>query len=170
VRVAPFEVLRRWCLLHLRQGISKFCTPSTEAIVLLIVENNYNRWVDELENIGIKTKKELAPALYTNAGISQRGGPATSKQGGGWSDEGIQRFNDLVLWVKNDRKNRGSFEFGLMNKMNQENTVKAWGTEKRKAQDGIAGNEVEAFNDFDDVEGEVEDDTENSGSKEEAAV
>jgi hypothetical protein len=149
-------IAKTWNKLHLRQPISKFVTPSTEAVVLLILENSYNRWLDEAEN-PLKCKKELAHALYTNAGISQRDGPATSKKGGGWSDEGIHRFNELVSLIKTDRKNRYNFEMLLMKKMQEENTVKAWSNEKRKANVSVDVAEVVAVNDFDDSEEEDND-------------
>lgn len=154
---------KTWNKLHLRQPISKFVTSSTEAIVLLILENNYDRWMDEAEN-PTKEKKELVPALYTNSGISQRGGRATSRKGGGWSTEGILRFNALVSCVRHDRKNRGGFEVALMNQMITDNTVKAWQNQKQKTTDHEEVEEVVAFNDFDEAEqNDNEDDDEAVG-------
>jgi hypothetical protein len=140
---------KTWNHLHLRIPISKFVTPSTEAIVLLIFENNYNRWLDEAQN-GSADRKNLAPSLYTNGGISQRGGRATSKQGGGWSQAGIERFNELVKNVKEDRKDRTYFEMALMKKLNDDNTVKSWSSEKIKPVSTTVEEEVIAVNDFDD--------------------
>lgn len=148
---------KNWNQTHLRQPITKFITSSSEAIVILIMENNYARWIDEAENEE-KDKKDLAPALYTNSGISQRGGNATSRQGGGWSQEGIQRFNELVMLVRNDQKGRLGFEVALMKSMLEVNTVKSWNTEKRKAQAIDYQDEVVAVNDFDDSGDETEED------------
>lgn len=143
---------RNWNQLHLRKTISKYCTPSTEAIVLLIIENNYNRWIDEHNNVE-KLRKELAPPLYTNGGISKRGGKATSKQGGGWSTEGIRRFNELIVMVNSDRKSRLEFEEMVKEKLTADNTVKRWTAEKDGIEEDEDEEEIVAIHDFDDVEG-----------------
>jgi hypothetical protein len=139
---------KNWNRAHLRQPVSKYCTPSSEALVLLIVDNSYDRWIDQLENEE-KSRKNWAPAKYTNAGISQRGGVATSKRGKGWSDDGIKRFNELLKMVHEDRKSRVVFELGLQKKLKDENSVKRWNIEKvdKKIVEDIE--EVVAGNDFD---------------------
>jgi hypothetical protein len=142
---------KNWNQCHLRQVVSKYCTPSTEAYVLLVLQNNYNRWMDRAEN-PMKPNKELAESLFTNGGISRRGGNASSKRGGGWSSDGIKRFNELVLLVKNDRKTRLDFELALQAKMTEENHVKSWEYRSIENHEAEEEEEVIAVNDFDDLE------------------
>ena len=144
---------KNWNQQHLRVPLSKFCTPSTEALVILIVENSYDRWTDRATNIG-KQRSSLAPSLYTNGGISRKGGQASSKQGGGWSQEGIMRFNEIVRMVKEDRNRRARFEIDLLKKLMDDNTVKSWAVEKKEKKKSDDIREVVACNDFDDEEDE----------------
>jgi hypothetical protein len=139
---------RNWNQKHLRFPLSKYCTPSTEAIVLLIIENGYDRWLDKASNKD-KKRADLAVAKFTNSGISQKGGQATSRQGGGWSSDGIHRFNELVAWVKMDRQTRGPFEHALMKQLNDDNTVKTWMQSKTSSLENIV-EEVVAVDDFDE--------------------
>ena len=143
---------RSWNQQHLRFPISKFCSPSTEALLLLIIENSYDRWVDKAINPD-KPRSDLIKSRYTNGGISQQGGLASSKKGGGWSAEGIHRFNALCMMVKQDRVGRGQWELKLMHQMRQHNTCKSWlpGNKRKKVVEEV---EVLAMHDFDDVEEE----------------
>ena len=143
---------RNWNQQHLRFPFSKFCTPSTEALVLLILENSYDRWVDKSLNPD-KMRIEYVQAKYTNGGISQRGGLASSRKGGGWSTEGIHRFNELCTMVKSDRIGRGPLELRLLQQLRNENTVKSWmpGQKKKPIEEE---EEVLAMHDFEDVEEE----------------
>jgi hypothetical protein len=97
---------------------NQICTVSDEAFAMLVLENNYDRWVDVQKNkregstgvdpsLALKSDKRkrkwesnVSPK-YTEGGIvySQKG-KATQK---GWKDEGIQRFNVLCQQVNADR-------------------------------------------------------------------
>lgn len=139
---------RNWNRQHLRFPFAKYCTPSTEAIVILMFENSYDRWLDKAANAD-KPRASLTPSLYTNGGISKKGGQATSRQGGGWSMEGIKRFNDIVSMVKQDRATRAHFEITLLKRLLDDNTVKTWTVQKYDKRES-AECEVIAANDFDD--------------------
>ena len=95
-------------------------TVSNEAFVLLILENNWNRWLD----IYIKNDGKIVPMKgrgkryldcdilpkYTRGGAmpglhSER----TGDFGKGWTNEGIERFNELFDKVKEDRINNPHF-------------------------------------------------------------
>lgn len=147
---------KNWNRAHLCQPVSKYCTPSSEALVLLIVENSYDRWMDQLLHEE-KSRKDLVPAKYTNSGVSQRGGVARSKRGQGWSDDGIKRFNELLKLVHQDRKTRITFELGLQHKLKEDNTVKRWNMEKVVTKEADSIGVVIAGNDFDDDENDDDD-------------
>ena len=69
------------------------CTPSDEAFVILNVLNLRNYWLKKWSG-GPVTASDMP--LYTKK-------KGTSRDAQGWSQEGIQRFNDLMKHVKDDR-------------------------------------------------------------------
>ena len=90
--------------------VSSILTVSDEAFVLLILENNWNRWMDlnkKSDNKYVPTKRgcetpivtDVKP-MYTN--INRIAGNDEINRG--WSEEGIQRFNTLCGMVKEDRE------------------------------------------------------------------
>jgi hypothetical protein len=94
------------------------CTVSDEACTLLLLENNFDRWIDVHKN---KTEgsTRLDPAItnkdekrkrkwesdvspkYTEGGICYSDARKLTHRG--WKDEGILRFNTLCVMVKQDR-------------------------------------------------------------------
>ena len=93
-------------------------TASDEAFALLLLENNYERWVDiyvkskgiPIQRRGDRTKRidsDIQPK-YTRGGIKFSGDKVTNKTKG-WTNEGIQRFNILYQYVRNDRLRRKGF-------------------------------------------------------------
>ena len=79
----------------------KYATVSDEAIALLILENNYETWMDMALTGNTKTSKVLQKE--TNGGKSQ-GKVATSQHNRGWSDEGLCQFNELFDLVQKNRE------------------------------------------------------------------
>ena len=67
-------------------------TPSDEALTLLLYENYNDKWIDEHNN-----KETVRRPKYTQQDGSRYGE---------WSDEGIERFNQLVQEVKEDRESQ----------------------------------------------------------------
>jgi hypothetical protein len=141
-----------WSKFHLKHVVSKYCTPSTEALVLLIVENSYDNWVDRAKDKD-KARKDLVPTKYTNGGLSKRGGNATSKRGGGWSNDGIKRFNELLKLVNEDRISRVIFELALKHQLTSESTVRS--RHHQYADSDTEEEEIYAAHEFNDVEGYV---------------
>ena len=102
-------------------------TVSDEAFALLLLENNYDRWVDiyrrqkgEVTPKRGQKRREFesdVPTKYTKGGIVYDQ-TAKKQHPKGWSSEGIQRFNELFDSVKQDRKENKSF-------------IKKWLTNKR---------------------------------------
>ena len=82
------------------QKVSDYASTSDEALALLIVENNYARWVDMAKNNNTRTSRIMPK--FTNGGVSD-GDVASSRQYQGWSDEGLSRFNELFQAVSEDR-------------------------------------------------------------------
>ena len=96
---------------HEATGISSIVTVTDEAFALLVLENNWERWLD----INNKSKNKYVPSkrgrgdraasdilpLYTNVNCSK----VNAGNGGnrGWNETGINRFNELCYMVKEDR-------------------------------------------------------------------
>ena len=96
-------------------------TISDEAFALLVLENNFDRWIDIFEKYGCLPKGKVDPVTgnrkrehfsnvatkYTEGGIKfepQKQGEIVPVQvGKGWSDKGIERFNELFDIVEEDR-------------------------------------------------------------------
>ena len=98
---------------------SELLCSSSEAFALLLLENHWERWID----LYIISKGEIfqrgksvlgdyetdIPPKYT------RGGSKTVRGiGKGWTKEGIERFNELYLMVKNDRRKHPKFIRGWL--------------------------------------------------------
>ena len=118
--------VKNWKLGYLKEPISDVATCSDEAFLLLVLENNYSRWLSEarwLKANRYKDEEAQAPknypeAKYTNSGRSKKNG--RSKRNQGWSREGYVRFNELYSLVHADRLQRAKFEQELMIYMRQE--------------------------------------------------
>jgi hypothetical protein len=108
-----------WNRRYYKESLSDIATCSDEAFLLLTLENNYMRWLDEwkwLKNNRDVEKEERTPkqfrtALYTNSGHSQKNG--RSKRFSGWSRDGYLRFNEIYALVAADRTDRAIFEADL---------------------------------------------------------
>jgi hypothetical protein len=93
--------------------LSEVATPSDEALTLLLIENSIHRWTREFE---VREEKgdqhqikedELLPTKYTSAGYNKRQKGLT-KRYKGWTQAGIQRFNEILDQVKEDRRMNGT--------------------------------------------------------------
>jgi hypothetical protein len=117
-----------------------------------MVENSYDNWIDRAKHKE-KARKDLVPTKYTNGGISKRGGNATSKRGGGWSNDGIKRFNELLKLVHEDRLTRVMFELALKEQLTSQSSVRS--RHHEYADSDMDDEEIYAAHDFNDVEGYV---------------
>lgn len=107
-------------------NINDICTVSDEAFALLTYENNIDRWTDIyskdpnalLPRLGSGKLKNfyysMVPTKYTRGGIQyedelQDGRTKGAREGKGWSNEGIRRFNALYDLVIQDRKDNPNF-------------------------------------------------------------
>lgn len=75
--------------------VSKIATISDEAFAILLLENSWNKWEDELAK-RTKDPSKLTPTKWTSS-------KTQGKRYCGWHKEGILRFNELCNAVKNDR-------------------------------------------------------------------
>jgi hypothetical protein len=92
---------RQWNKDKFTERVSQEMTTSDEAFVLLVLENNWDI-LNDVDN---------AEAKFTGRTIT------TNRRNDGWSNEGISRYNDLVKFVKKNRKREYSrnVEVGVMN-------------------------------------------------------
>jgi len=143
----------KWFIKHCMKGLSTtlyntlvetgemspdhFFSVSDEAFALVTVESNWERWKAEAQMRKDNTYnkehvKELPKSEYTTGGL----------QGGGWSVEGLNRYNQLVIEIKANPQSAASRKF---QKERQEAHNKKPAAKKRKAPVAL---EVTAFNDY----------------------
>ncbi len=77
-------------------GIKDLLTLSDESLALIILENNYEEWIDKAKGKAID--KANRKTKYTHGGQRNNG---TRK---GWSLEGRKRFNMIFKQVKVERE------------------------------------------------------------------
>ena len=80
-------------------GLRDNVTVSDEAFARLCVENYMECCKNKYENTSQANeseKKVVASGKWTLNGNK-------AKKNGGWSQEGIRRYNELLKWIKNDR-------------------------------------------------------------------
>ena len=142
-------------------GKREVCSATDEALALVLLENNQEKWYDiytrTKDDTTILTRKKkgsewasTVATLYTERG--QRDGERSVRQGDrGWSKGGIQRFNEIVQFLKDDRESHPLF-------------VRSWLKSKRVTDDSgkkprakkqhnilTATNELDEAGDFDDA-------------------
>ena len=92
-----------------------FVTVCDEAFVLLMLENNEARWMDMYSRDA--TKSTLVNK-FTDGGTSQKNG--RSRSFSGWSNAGLNRFNELFKMVERDRARENcGFEGAFLNQMRE---------------------------------------------------
>ena len=141
--------------------LSVIATPSDEALALLFLENSEYKWSMDFEK---KKKGEevdvqdnnvgTAPTKYTCAGQNKQQKGFTRKYGG-WKNEGIERFNEILKMVRQDRIDNGAWFDEIMLQRAKE--------AKPVTENAIpGGKKIKAGNDlFDEEEVEID---ENGGS------
>ena len=97
-------------------NLSVIATPSDEAFALLLLENNEYKWRHEFDLKQQKTtsdghnlkinEEDLLPSKYSSSGCNKQKKGFT-KRYNGWTKEGIERFNTLLVKVRQDRKENG---------------------------------------------------------------
>ncbi len=107
--------------------ISQIATVSDEAFALVLLENNFNVWSD-MYSTGVTKGSTINPE-YTNGGNSISNG--RSRKYKGWSDAGIDKYNDLFDKVKQDRKQHLNFDKLYLDKKKEEWKLAGEGKRKR---------------------------------------
>lgn len=69
--------------------VSKICSVSDEALVIVCMENNHARWSWEMKNDEQRNGEEKPVPPYTETG-------SKAYKYGGWTERGIARFNELT--------------------------------------------------------------------------
>ena len=122
-----------WKKRRTKEKISEIATPSDEAFALLVLENIWDAWmevpIEEWEKSKKKREEDEGEAEQTDdVSQDQRMGGRGSKKGGkcrtgkytkgyvsagrymGWTNEGLERYNQLLKQVKADREMDCQFE------------------------------------------------------------
>ena len=88
--------------------LSKYVTPSDEALAIILFDNNIDTWMDQAKH-NLTKSGEVKPK-YTNGG-SSKGEVASSRKYQGWSEEGLKKFNELHGMIKRDRASPHARQF-----------------------------------------------------------
>lgn len=101
----------KWKANYCNVGLSKFVTTSDLALVILLLENFYERWKDYL------TSKQISKTILTRYTSKKTSGSnemddlprkaANSK----WSTEGLHRYNDIIRLMKKQRRSPTGAQF-----------------------------------------------------------
>jgi hypothetical protein len=135
-----------WHKKHNKELIGTIATCSDEAFALVILENNYERWMAvarwHVNNANMATEdkapKNFPGSLYTNSGLSKKNGRSCCLQG--WARKGYLRFNALYNQVSRDCRHRVQFENELLS-IWQSNNKK----ENPQCQVGVTETEEDIF-------------------------
>ena len=92
--------LRNWKNAKCFQRISNTLTVSDEAFVLLSIENCWDAIQEEIQDNEDEEGGNGKPGVYTRGKYTNHG---TNSRYGGWSPEGIKRFNELYELVEKNR-------------------------------------------------------------------
>jgi len=137
----------KWKRYAHKKLLRQFVTPTDEALCLLLLENNWNRWKD----IASGKKEELASTKFTAEG---KGSQALEFKG--WSDAGYERFNELCRKVIADRDSSEGEEFEKAYLKLKRDAAE--GKQKTNRMEGTRiGSTVEILDDLDDSELQDED-------------
>jgi hypothetical protein len=111
--------------------LSESVTVSDEAFALLILVNNWDKWMAEHNSLARKID-----ALYTS---STQG----NKKFSGWSDAGIQKYNKLFDQIEKDRSSdqRREMEEKFLKSLQRTN-----GSNKRKSTEDVSQERIKARN------------------------
>jgi hypothetical protein len=109
-----------------KRSVMEIASISDEAMILLLLENNEQKWLAEHdakgknkkvtvtvaneEEVGgdARSKKKKDNGVRTKCTQTGKGNKnGMTKRNAGWADEGVQRFNVLFDLVQKDRENNG---------------------------------------------------------------
>ena len=76
--------------------VSQLATKTDEALCLLIIENNYNKWNDIADG-----KEKVAATQFTHEWGK---GNEARREYQGWSEAGYQQMNELVRKIRTDHE------------------------------------------------------------------
>jgi hypothetical protein len=134
--------------LGVAQFVSSFVSVSDEAFALLVLENCEERWSDMYKN---NMTKSIKKNKYTDGGRACKTGRSRNLKG--WSNKGLNRFNELYRLVKADRARKDMpFEGAFLQKLKE----KYGGGRKRKLQICVTENEDDEQPEFMEDDMEIE--------------
>ena len=80
-----------------KKPLTKWCPVAAEALMFLMIENNYEVWMEEAE----KDEDDDSSPTKTPKYTEKRG---TGRRFGGWGNDGIKRFNELYNEIQKQRR------------------------------------------------------------------
>ena len=117
------------------EPLSTIVTLAEESFAILILENNWRRWVYQARKsitAAESDNDEAEPILLYQKNITKRSDGKSSA--GQWTNEGLERYNEIVSILETKRRERNQFEDDLKDiyimEMNEHEKEKS---HKRKA-------------------------------------
>ena len=130
--------------------LSDIASPSDEAFALLLLDNSELRWRQEFDlkqqDDAVVNKDLLYRSKYTGVGQKKDNRRGFTKRYGGWTKQGIERFNLFLQKVKDDRRDHGEWFDQVMLEMFQASDVTKNDTSTSAVSYVKAGNDL-----FDDT-------------------
>jgi len=109
---------KEWKSQKSKKLISQSCvTVSDEAFAFLLMQNSWAKFEYMAENCEVDDRKDLPETLFTE----KRG---RNRKLQGWSEEGIDHFNQLCLMVEEDRASEAGKQFEIEFKKYHEDKAK----------------------------------------------
>ena len=89
-----------------KKDMESYCPAGGEALLFLVLENSFERWVAEIKRKDEETNDEatMLPPLPERVFSSKRVG--NGKKYGGWSALGIDRFNSYMGNIESINENK----------------------------------------------------------------
>jgi len=139
-------------------GDNDLCSVSDEAFTLLVLENSWDRWADIhkkhqgnlFHRRGVKKREwisDVAPK-FTAGGIAYKTNTKKTDLKG-WSQAGIQRYNELYRLVCDDRRRNAMFGKEYIDSAKEE---------KKKKKQKTSESDMDAVLPFDDLFGTLDHD------------
>lgn len=122
----PMVPAKHWKQNKGEVAVTDLLTISDEALALIVLENNYEEWIDRAK--GVEVHKKSRKTKYTHGGQKKNG---TRK---GWSLEGRQRFNTIFTAIKLERDQATSRE-------REDRLKKEWAPKKDKGNNEEEGSD-----------------------------
>ena len=118
----------RWAKEVYTTEVSKIASPNDEAWALLVLENSWELWHQIADH---EMRGEVLPKIQCKKTRWTSGAISASKYEG-WGSEGMERYNNLVQMVRDDRNRNRQFDAEFLKKKKEEKDTQLSGKKRRR--------------------------------------